>query len=187
MAESDLSTQIDAVTVLPAPSGVSTSTTTSDVTITWTNNDDSSDGNITVEKSTDGGTSWSDATTTLAPSDTSYTDTSVTQGDTYQYRVTRVTDHTEATSSSVSATVNLPAPSNFTFDDTTTEDELTMSWDAVSNATGYHLYRSETSFTDSANATQVTDIVDDGSTTYSYTDGTLEDGEKFYYSVTAYN
>jgi hypothetical protein len=99
MAESDLSSEVNATTVLPAPSNVSGSFSSGSISISWTNNDDSSDGGIDVERSSDGGSTWSDVTTGLAPSTTSYDDLSITSGESYQYRIERNTDHATATSS----------------------------------------------------------------------------------------
>lgn len=50
MAESDLSSEVNATTVLPAPSNVDATYSGGDVDVTWTNNDDSSDGGIDVER-----------------------------------------------------------------------------------------------------------------------------------------
>jgi hypothetical protein len=50
MAESDLSNEVNATTVLPAPSNLSASVTNGDVTLSWVNNDDSTDGGIDIER-----------------------------------------------------------------------------------------------------------------------------------------
>jgi hypothetical protein len=99
MAESDLSSEVNATTVLPEPSNVSGSFSSGTISVSWTNNDDSTDGEIDVERSSDGGATWSNVTTGLAPSTTSYDDSSVTAGESYQYRLERNTDHATATSS----------------------------------------------------------------------------------------
>jgi len=74
------------------------------------------------------------------------------------------------------------APTNVQIIDDTTEDELTLGWDEVSDATGYYVYRAEQSGTTKADYTQVADV-----TTPPYTDTGLEDGERYYYRVSAYN
>ncbi|WP_436935716.1 hypothetical protein [Halovenus marina] len=99
MAESDLSAEVNATTVLPSASDVTASYASGSISLSWTNNDDSSDGGIDVERSSDGGATWSDVITGLAPSTTSYDDSSVTAGESYQYRIERNTDHATATSS----------------------------------------------------------------------------------------
>lgn len=78
-------------------SGVSTDSS-GDVVVNWTNNDDSSDGGIDVERSTDGFSTVTTVGSGLSASTTSYTDSTVSQGKTYAYRVERNTDHATATS-----------------------------------------------------------------------------------------
>jgi len=104
MPESDLSAEVNATTVLPAPSTPSTtvSTGTADISLSWATNDNSSDGGIDVERSTDGFSTTTTIASGLAPSTTSYSDTSTSAGTTYEYRIERTTDHTEATSGTVS-------------------------------------------------------------------------------------
>jgi hypothetical protein len=100
MAESDLSTEVSATTELPSPSGLSASSPDgqTEIDLSWTVNDNSSDGTIDVERSSDGGSTWANVTTGLSPSTNSYTDTSVSTGTTYKYRIERNTDHATATS-----------------------------------------------------------------------------------------
>jgi len=77
---------------------------------------------------------------------------------------------------------SLIAPTNLQITDAETEDELTLDWDTVSNATGYFVYRAEQSGTTKADYTQVADV-----TGPPYTDTNLEDGERYYYRVSAHN
>ena len=77
------------------------------VDLTWTNNDDSPDGGIDIERSTDGGSTWDDLITGLSVSTESYTDTTILAEGTYDYRIERNTDHTSATSSSVDIFVSV--------------------------------------------------------------------------------
>lgn len=78
--------------------------------------------------------------------------------------------------------VPLSAPSNVHFNDTTTEDELTLDWDEVSNASGYFVYRAQSSGSSTSDYTQVADV-----TSPPYTETGLEDGEKYYYRVSAHD
>jgi hypothetical protein len=106
MAESDLSAEVNATTVLPAPSNLSATTNDNgNVDLSWTNNDDSSDGGIDVERSTDGFSTVNTVTSGLSPSATTYTDTSTSGGETYEYRIERNTDHAKATSGTTSIRV----------------------------------------------------------------------------------
>lgn len=78
--------------------------------------------------------------------------------------------------------VTLSPPSNVQITDDSTEDELTLDWDEVSDAAGYYVYRAEQSFSDPSEATQVADVASPP-----YTDTGLEDGEKKYYRVSSHD
>lgn len=93
-----------AVTLLPAPSTPS-ATLTDDVAVdlSWTLTDNSSDGGIDIERSTDGFTTIA-TVTTLSPDASSYTDSNIDYNTTYNYRVERTTDHATVTSGAVTQT-----------------------------------------------------------------------------------
>jgi hypothetical protein len=74
------------------------------------------------------------------------------------------------------------APSNVQITDAQTKGELTVDWDAVGSATGYYVYRAESSGSAKSDYTQVADV-----TSPPYVDQNLEDGERYYYRVSAYN
>lgn len=74
------------------------------------------------------------------------------------------------------------APSNVAITDAQTEGELTVDWDTVSDATGYYVYRAESSASAKSDYTQVADV-----SSPPYVDQNLEDGERYYYRVSAYN
>lgn len=110
MAESDLSSEVNATTILPAPTIGTPSYSNGEVTVPWTNNDDSPDGGIDVERSTDGFSTVTTVASGLSPSTESYTDTTVTEGMTYEYRIERNTDHATATSGTASvSTIQITA------------------------------------------------------------------------------
>jgi hypothetical protein len=77
------------------------------VSLSWSKVDNSTDGGWDVERSTDGGSSWTVIATGLSPSKTAYTDGMVSEGTPYTYRVRRYTDH--ASTYSNTATVPTPA------------------------------------------------------------------------------
>jgi len=106
MVESSLSSEMSAVTILPAPSGLSESINAGVVTLSWTNNDDSVDGNIIVQRSADGGSTYTDVAT-IAYDATSYSETPPSGQSTYDYRIKRETDHASATSNVVSVTLTV--------------------------------------------------------------------------------
>lgn len=178
MTESELSTEVSAVMALDAPSAPSLSFNSGAIDLTWSNNDNSTDGSITVEQSTDGGATWTDVFTDLLPSTTSVThDFSLSDGQTYEYRITRSTDHTSATGPSAAITTATPpsAPSL----DATVEDEITVSWTDSSSEDGYNVYREQTSDV----TTSGRNVASVGANTTSITDTGLEDGEKYFYAV----
>ena len=74
------------------------------------------------------------------------------------------------------------APTNLRFNDTNTEDELTIDWDQVSGADEYYVYRAQSSGSTTSDYTRVATPASPP-----YTDIGLEDGEKYYYRVSAYS
>jgi fibronectin type 3 domain-containing protein len=73
-------------------------------------------------------------------------------------------------------------PTNLSVTDASTEDELTLDWDVVTNASGYFVYRAQSSGSVKSDYTQIADVSGPP-----YTDTGLEDGEKFYYRVSAHD
>jgi len=113
---------------------------------------------------------------------TSYTNTGLSPGTTYYYKVAVSNSVvTGLQSSSVSATTKLDAPTAPTGVTATaaSSSSITVSWGAVLNATGYRIYRSDSS---SGTYTQV-----GNSTGTSYTNTGLSPNTYYYYKVTAYN
>lgn len=180
MVESDLSAEVNAVTVLTAGSSLSTTTTDGDVYLSWTNNDDSPDGGIGVERSTDGFSTVTTVASALSPSTTSYTDTTVSDNQTYEYRIERNTDHETATSASVrligesdlSAEVNavtvLPAPSSLSA--SISNGDVALSWTVSDDSSdgGIDVERS----TDGFSTITTLATLDDDETSYTDTSGT---------------
>jgi len=107
MAESDLSSEVSGVTILPAATGLSGSESSGDIDLSWTNNDDSPDGGIDVERSTDGFSTVNTLASGLATTTTSYTDTTVSEGVAYEYRIERNTDDETATSEKTSVATSI--------------------------------------------------------------------------------
>lgn len=103
--------EVAGTTPLPAPTLDALDASVADaITVEYILADDSSDGDVTVERSRDGGSSWTTVATIAALSQTSYTDTGLLDGEAYHYRLTRATDHVSAQSGTLSATTILPAP-----------------------------------------------------------------------------
>lgn len=113
--------------------------------------------------------------------DAYYTDTSVSADTTYYYQVTAENSNGESGGSNeVKATVGtLPAPANLTA--TAGTYQVKLSWDSVSGATGYNLYRGTTQ---TGSISGKSKIVTDTSAT-SYTDTAVNHNTTYYYQVTA--
>jgi len=110
-----LSPEADATTVLAAPSLDSVDDSVEDeLTVNYSLPDDSTDGDVLVELSDDGGSTWGDSTTVADLSATTATITGLPDGVTYTARVTRRTDHAEAVSGTQTATTSLPAATDLT-------------------------------------------------------------------------
>lgn len=119
-ADSLSTVEDEVVTTLPAPTLDSLDTSTDrEVTVSYTLNDNSSDGDVTIEYSTDGGVSWQEAGTVSDLSQESFTHTGLLDGEEYAYRVVRATPHAETTSGTGSGITNLPAPLDLTVSNVT--------------------------------------------------------------------
>lgn len=92
-----------------------------DVALSWSTNDNNSTGGQDVERSADGGASWTTVASGLGPNETSYTDTTVANGTTYEYRIERTTDHATTTS----AVESVYVPKRLTRDAVVTADAAT--------------------------------------------------------------
>src|SRR5262249_4604353 len=108
---------------------------------------------IGVERSSDGGKTFTQITS-LSASSTSYSDTGLTAGATYYYRVRALGSTPSGYSNAASATTQAPAtpppdPSNVTANDASARhgknytNQVTVRWwDNASNETGYGVQRS---------------------------------------------
>lgn len=184
--ESDLSSEVNATTPLPAPSDVTAVVTDADgsgdyaYTIEWVNNDNSSDGGIDITANIPGIPGSPDDTIVsgLSPSTTSYT---TSLGVPYSdVNVKRNTDHATSASGFVLTT---GVPSNITVSQAG-ENQVEITHDTEPNADGYRYYRAETPATWPGDFTQVKQ--NDGNNNTSYTDTVPEDGEQYEYRVTAF-
>lgn len=163
------------------PQNLSASVSGDDVTLNWDSG--SSGGNISHYDVYRGTTSGSYSQIAQVNSvSTSYTDSDLTGGVTYYYVVDATNSGgTSGDSNEVSVTI-LAAPSNIQITDSSTEGQLTIDWDPVSNATSYNVYRAQESGTVKSDYTLVAQP-----SSPPYTDTGLEDGEQYFYRVTSEN
>ena len=157
------------------------------VTLNWT--DTTAAALVThmvVRRATDPGFTTGLADFPLGPAATSYTDTTVTEGTTYYYRVRA---ENEASNSAWSSTVTVlyttvpAAPAGLTA--TLAGSSVSLNWTAPANtapATRLRIQRA----TDSGFTSGVTDTLA-GPAATSYTDNTVAQGTTYYYRVRAEN
>jgi fibronectin type 3 domain-containing protein len=174
--DSALSGAVFATTMVAAPSGVSaTAEDSSSITVSWDEVDGAS--GYRVHRST---SSSSSATYTKVGSDTtgtSYTDTELSSNTTYYYKVSAYNDNGEGAQSSTDyARTKMPAPSSV---DATaaSSSSIRVSWDSVSIATYYYVYRSDSSEGNYAS------VLYNGTSNTSYTDMNLPPNTTYYYKV----
>jgi hypothetical protein len=131
--DSQLTAEVNASTPLPAPTHETLDKSTPrEVRIGYTLNDNSTDGDIRIERSADGGTTWTESASITDLSTTEYTDTGLLDGQEYTYRLTRRTDHVETGSATASAITILPAPTDLT-NPTIGEASAEYAWTATHN------------------------------------------------------
>jgi len=157
------------------PTGVTaTANSTSSITVNWLPVTGASTYYIYCSTIADG-------TYTLAGTSatTSYTNTSLSIGTTYYYKIAAYNSGGTGTQSSYASIATLPGvPTNVTAT-ANSESSITVGWGSVTGVTGYYIYRSESA---SSTYTQV-----GTSETTSYADTDLLSGTAYYYKIAAYN
>jgi fibronectin type 3 domain-containing protein len=177
--ESSQSSYFSATTVLPPPSNVSAAATPAgSITVSW-----NSVGGVTeyrVYRSVSVNGTYTKVGT-ISSSYTSYTDTQLSPGTTYYYKVSAYNSTGESAQSSSSSATTIPAaPTNVYATYHSSVNTISVSWDPVNGATGYKVYRN-------ANAYGTYDYVGTTQST-SYTDNnSISSGTTYYYTVSAYN
>lgn len=172
------STQVSATPIAappPVPAGLIAAPGNQQVTLSWNASSGATSYNL-QRSSTSGGP----YTTISSPTATSYTDTSLTNGTTYYYVVAAVNAAGQsANSNQVSATPAAfpPPPTNLTA--TAGNAQVSLSWTASSNATGYNVKRGTVS------GGPYTAIASPSTT--SFADTGVTNGTAYFYVVTAVN
>jgi len=176
---SPLSSEVSATPQVPAPAAPTNLIATAgnaQVSLTWTASSGAASYNI--YRST---TSGAETLLASAVSSTSYSDSSVSNGTTYYYKVAAVNaGGTSPLSSEVSATPQVPAPAaptNLTA--SAGNAQVSLTWTASSGATTYNVYRSTTSGAETLLASAVSST--------SYADSSVTNGTTYYYKVAAVN
>jgi hypothetical protein len=172
------SAEVSALNRPNAPFGLTyESISTSQIVINW--RDVSGDTGYRVERSSDGGTTW----TTIATVGTNVPSTiasGLAVGTQYQFRVTALSPQGDSPISSVmTASTRLAAATGQGFT-TISPGSMTIHWVAVTGATGYRVERS----TDGSTFTSLATL---GATAISYTDNTVTPLGEYYYRVIGTN
>ncbi len=140
--------------------------------------------NIYRSESADG--SYTLIRTNTAASQTSYTDTGLTLGKTYYYKVASYVTSGSTTLESIpagpaSVVAAFPAPGNFKAEKVVGQESVNLSWGSVSGSTGYEVYRSDSETGQYSLISKV-----QGVSTLQYTDNTVINGRTYFYKVNAY-
>ncbi|OAI45958.1 hypothetical protein AYO44_12210 [Planctomycetaceae bacterium SCGC AG-212-F19] len=163
-------------TTPPAPTGLTATTASGQVALSW--NPSAGATSYNLYRSTGTGTPSLYKT---GLNSTSFTDTGLTNGTQYNYQVTAVNTAGESgKSNQVSATPTLSIPGIPTgLTAAPGNNQIGLSWAASAGATSYNIYRSTSSGTES--------LLTSGIATNSYTDAGLTNGTSYFYKVTAVN
>lgn len=133
-------------------------------------------GGYQIYRSTNAQSGFKKVATVEGGSATSYTDGSLTAGTNYYYKIRAYSGSTTGKYSAVMGASPL-AGGKITSVRSDGSGQLTVKWEAVSNASGYQLYRSTTK---NGKFTKVADV-----NSTSYTDTGLKNGTTYYYKVRA--
>ncbi|MGO8673986.1 MAG: choice-of-anchor tandem repeat GloVer-containing protein, partial [Capsulimonadaceae bacterium] len=164
--------------LLSAPTGLAATAGNAQVGLSWSSSTGATSYN--VYRATSSGAEGS--TTIGTASTTAYTDTGLSNGTTYFYKISAVNgEGTSAQSSETSATPEPPAPaapSGLTA--TPGGAQISLSWTASTGAASYNVYRATTSGAEGTTAIGT-------ATTTTYTDTGLTNGVTYFYKVAAVN
>ena len=180
-----------------SPTGLTaTATSSSQINLSWTaptSNGGSAITGYKIERSTDGGTTWSTTVANTASTGTTYSDTGLASSTTYTYRVSAINSvGTSTPSNTASATTSgtvssVPQPPTGLTSTTASSSQINLAWTAPSNnggstITGYKIERSTDSGT-----TWSTIVSNTSSTSTTYSDSGLAASTAYTYRVSAIN
>jgi len=176
-----------------SPTGLaSTATSPSQINLGWNSPSDNGGSAITgykIERSTDGGTTWSSVVTNTGNTNTTYSDTGLTHSTTYTYRVSAINSvGTSSPSNTASSTTFNTVPSQPTGLKASAQLlQINLSWNAPSDnggtpITGYMIERSTNN-----GSTWSTIVSNTGSTGTTYSDKNVLPLTTYTYRVSAIN
>lgn len=165
------------VTSLTAPTNLTATPGDREITLTWSGITGATSYKVFRATTSNGQTTTAIATA----SGTSFTNTGLTNGTAYFYKVAAVNATGQSPLSAeatATPTTSLTAPANFTA--TAGDSKVTLTWAAVTGATSYRVFRGATS-----NGQGTTAIASPSGTTYTNTG--LTNGTDYFYKVASVN
>jgi len=194
----DLDTGSSGPTVPQAPTGLTANTiSSSQINLSWTapsNNGGSAITGYKIAQSTNGGSTWSTLVANTGASSTTYSNTGLTAGTTYTYRVSAINSvgtSTPSVTASATTTSNtnltVPQPPTGLTSSVVSSSQINLSWAAPSNnggsaITGYKIERSSNGGTNWG-----TLISNSGSTGTTYSNTGLAANTTYTYRVSTIN
>jgi len=194
----DLDTGSSGPTVPQAPTGLTANTiSSSQINLSWTapsNNGGSAITGYKIAQSTNGGSTWSTLVANTGASSTTYSNTGLTAGTTYTYRVSAINSvgtSTPSVTASATTTSNtnltVPQPPTGLTSSVVSSSQIHLSWTAPSNnggsaITGYKIERSSNGGTNWG-----TLISNSGSTGTTYSNTGLAANTTYTYRVSTIN
>lgn len=168
----------------PSALAISTVTSSTQLTLTWTDNADNETG-FKLERSLDGTTGWTQIAAPAANA-TTHTDTGLSPATAYFYRILATNTGGDSAYSNMASAATFPvapnAPSALAVGSTTSSTQLTLTWtDNADNETGFKLERSPDG---TAGWTQ---IAAPAANAITYTDTAIAPGATYFYRIRCTN
>ncbi|MDB5322333.1 MAG: repeat-containing protein [Phycisphaerales bacterium] len=164
-------------TLLPAPTSLTaTAASTTQINLAWSNSD--GETAYVIERSLNNGSTWA-VLTTVAADVTSYSNTGLTAGATYAYRIRAANAGGNSEAGIKATTITLPATANLVATAASTS-QINLVWSNIAGESGYRL---ETS----ANGTDWTTLATTAVNVVNYSNTALDTDSVHYYRVTPFN
>lgn len=182
-------------TVPGSPTGLTATATSSQVNLGWTapsNNGGSAITGYEIDRSTNSGSTWSVIVSNTGSTSTTYSDTGLSSGTTYTYRVSAINSvGTSSPSNTASATISsnatVPQPPTGLTASSTSSSQINLGWTAPSNNGGSAISGYEVDSSTNNGSTWSTLVANTGSTSTTYSNTGLTANATYTYRVSAIN
>ncbi len=169
------SSEVSAITIPPVPASLAATAGNAQVSLTWSASTGAASYTLYRGTTSGGETQLASGVTTA-----SYTDTGVTNGTAYYYKVAAVdASGASGLSGEVSATPAVPPATPTGLTATGGSAQVSLSWGASTGATSYNVYRGASAGSET--------LLQSGITSTSYTNTGLSAGTTYFYKVAAVN